>query len=137
MIIQFSKTCICKTLWLFFCLFCFYVGYLQVILLICSSPRAPGKVQRCPGWTPFFASNFDIDFGMVFSWFWAPFWMIFLMIFHVFSTPIFASFCGCSFYSFSHFSDFLIFGRTLADTCFTRGFIWFTHISLFRKIRFL
>ena len=63
-----------------FILFCFYVGYLQVILLICRcSWGTAARIPPTPA-DPFFASNFVIDFLMVFSWILAPFWMTFLMI---------------------------------------------------------
>jgi len=39
------------------------------------------------------------------------------------SYPFFETFLGCFFLFVSHFPDFLFFGRTLADTCFTRGFM--------------
>ena len=74
-----------------------------------ASPPNPGGETK----NRFF---FKIDFWMVFSWFWHRFWMTFLMIFQCFLYHFFDTFFPCFFEDVSHFFDFLLFGRTLADT---------------------
>ena len=113
-----------------------FCGMSVCVLLILYCFTGPRGLRANPGGPTKNRYFFRIDFWKVFSSFLHHFWITFSMKFlHcllLFSRPFF----GCYFSVFSHFHDFLFFGRTLADTCFTRGFIWFTHIHLFRKRRF-
>ena len=79
--------------------------------------NTPGCLR--PGGEYFFRIVFLMFFSSFLPRFWITFSMKFLHCLIIFPRPFF----GCYFSYFSHFPDFLFFGRTLADTCFTQGFI--------------
>ena len=93
-----------------------FCGMSVCVLLILYCFTGPRGSRANPGGSTKNRYFFHIDFLKVFSSCLHYFWITFSRFFHTFSITFSRPILECSFLDVSHFFDFLLLGRTLADT---------------------